>query len=66
MTKFKFDYTCKECGSSDLIFDALAAWDVEHQRFELVNVFEMPVLCRYCEYESPDVLEVPADQEVKE
>jgi hypothetical protein len=43
---------CSKCGSSDLKFDAYARWNNKTQRFELVEVFEKPIICESCEGET--------------
>lgn len=42
---------CPECGSTDVVKDAAAAWDEEAQEWSLVCVYDSTT-CQTCEYES--------------
>lgn len=51
-------YKCKECDSTDLLFDARATWNGTEQRFELSEVFPGEwTYCNSCE-DIVDVKEV--------
>ena len=44
-------YFCKQCGSSDICFDAYAKWDAESQYFKVYNTYE-ETWCRECDGEN--------------
>ena len=65
MTDKLMQYTCAECGSRDLLFDAYAYWHVAAQRFELQEAFpdQKNTVCQNCGYEGrPDYTEWKDDQ----
>ena len=52
----KVEYVCEECGSSDLLYEAWARWNIESQSMELAFALGVE-LCRKCDTEKPDVIE---------
>lgn len=45
-------YVCSECGSDDVLADAYAEWDEEHQRWELTDTFDKGAHCNACDGET--------------
>jgi len=43
---------CRECGSTDVVADAYAAWDTEKQEWTVANVFEKGAYCDECDGET--------------
>ena len=48
------EYVCKTCGSTELVWDAWAAWDVESQKFVLESNLDY-CDCQNCEGETTAV-----------
>lgn len=42
-------YTCKQCGSSDLVFSATVRWLPEEQRWSTVMVWDARASCGKCQ-----------------
>lgn len=36
---------CNECGSRTVLFDAYVQWNIATQQYDVVNVFEKPIIC---------------------
>ena len=41
-------YVCAECGSNDIVFDAIARWNIMHQTWTLIDVADPIVWCENC------------------
>lgn len=55
---------CKYCDSTDIVFDATAAWDAKEQTFVLLDTMD-DVMCGYCRREGHPVWKtVPTDTSV--
>lgn len=50
MTK-RINYICNECGSSDVLLDAWAEWDVSQQDWVLFDTLSQ-AYCRRCDGEA--------------
>jgi hypothetical protein len=46
-TKPKQAPYCNECGSTDVLADAYATWNIETQEWEILNIFDNYV-CNVC------------------
>ncbi len=56
-TRYKFK--CPECCSDDVAADGPARWNVKEQEWELVDLFDSPLICGDCGYESHEFDHVP-------
>lgn len=52
MQKINHVATCSHCGSERLLFDAYVKWDTERQEYQIVNVFDKPIICEDCDGET--------------
>lgn len=52
MTNPKVKMVCSECGSSDVLADAYAEWDVDAQDWVVQNVFDKGAYCNKCDGET--------------
>lgn len=43
---------CRECGSTEVLADAYAAWNVSAQQWEIDNVFDKGAYCNRCDSEA--------------
>ena len=47
----RLNMVCAKCGSDDIVADAHAGWNVDLQRWEVVNVFDKGHYCNACDDE---------------
>ena len=40
-------YTCPYCGGDEILREAIAIWDIDHQRWVLINVYD-DFTCNKC------------------
>lgn len=44
----KKNFVCATCGSTNVLADAYCDWNIDNQRWEIVNVFEKGAVCEDC------------------
>lgn len=47
-----YDKICYECGSSDVLADAYAVWNLELQMWEIASVYDKESFCNACDGET--------------
>lgn len=52
MAETKITMVCSECGSTEVVADAYAAWDADKQDWTVANVFDKGAYCDTCEGET--------------
>ena len=52
MTQKKQKPVCNRCGSSDVLADAYASWNMETQDWELASTFDKGSYCEACDGET--------------
>lgn len=59
----KFKKSCPNCGSDDIVRDAWVEWDVDAQRWVLLDFFDN-TFCSACEasFDSDHIIETPIEE----